>query len=71
MGCAGPVHEGTTALAFAQSVGDDPAMAGGVGPGRDCYLGRLVVAETGGDPASADFGDCHPAHAQHYLDMFG
>lgn len=45
-------------------------MAGGVGPGWDYYLDRLAVAETGGDPASVDFGDYHPVHAQHYLDMF-
>ncbi|MGW5989215.1 SRPBCC family protein [Streptomyces anulatus] len=64
-------YEGTTTLTFTQSVGDDPAMVGGVGPGWDYYLDRLVVAETGGDPASVDFGDYHPVHAQHYLDMFG
>ncbi|MEU2100437.1 SRPBCC family protein [Streptomyces globisporus] len=63
-------HEGATTLTFTQSVGDDPAMAGGVGPGWDYYLDRLVAAETGGDPASVDFGDYHPVHTQHYLDMF-
>lgn len=29
---------GTTTLTFTRSVGDDPAMAGEVGPGRDYYL---------------------------------
>ncbi|MGW3405449.1 SRPBCC family protein [Streptomyces zhihengii] len=63
-------HEGTTRLTFSQSVGDDPAMAGGVGPGWDYYLDRLVAAETGGDPAAVDFGDYHPVHEKHYLEMF-
>ncbi|WP_313750347.1 SRPBCC family protein [Streptomyces parvus] len=63
-------HEGATTLTFTQSVGDDPSTAGGVGPGWDYYLDRLVAAETGGDPASVDFGDYHPVHTRHYLDMF-
>lgn len=61
--------DGTTTLRFSQSV-PDPAMAVDVGPGWDYYLDRMVVAETGGDPASVDFDDYHPALSGHYRAEF-
>jgi uncharacterized protein YndB with AHSA1/START domain len=57
--------DGVTTLTFAQSM-DDPAMAENVGPGWEYYLDRLVVAETGGDPAAIDFGDYYPALSEYY-----
>jgi uncharacterized protein YndB with AHSA1/START domain len=57
--------DGVTTLSFAQSM-DDPAMAENVGPGWEYYLDRLVVAETGGDPAAIDFNDYYPALSEYY-----
>ncbi|WP_275002852.1 SRPBCC family protein [Promicromonospora iranensis] len=57
--------DGVTTLTFAQSM-DDPAMAENVGPGWEYYLDRLVAAETGGDPATVDFGDYYPALSGYY-----
>ncbi|MFD0427240.1 polyketide cyclase [Streptomyces zhihengii] len=50
--------------------GRRPCDGGWSGPGWDYYLDRLVAAETGGDPAEVDFGDYHPVHEKHYLEMF-
>jgi uncharacterized protein YndB with AHSA1/START domain len=57
---------GVTTLVFTQP-GVDPAEAENVGPGWEYYLDRLVAAETGGDPADADFErDYYPAMQEHY-----
>lgn len=61
--------DGTTTLRFAQDV-PDQELAQGVGPGWDYYLDRLVLAETGGDPAAAVWDDYYPALKQHYADLF-
>jgi len=61
--------DGTTTLTFSQSV-PDAAWAGGVGPGWEWYLDRLVAAESGGDVAALDFGDYHPAMEEDYREMF-
>lgn len=62
--------DGVTTLTFSQSV-PEPAMAGGVGPGWDYYLDRLVAAESGADVGAIDFdSDYYPAMEQHYLDVF-
>ncbi|MFB8385205.1 hypothetical protein [Streptomyces rubiginosohelvolus] len=78
----GDVREGVARLAVGRVDGvagcqgghDLPGLRGAFeGPERtgwDCNLDRLVAAETGGDPASVDFGEYHPVHKQHYLDMF-
>lgn len=59
-------RDGVTTLVFTQP-GIAPAEAGSVGPGWEYYLDRLVLAETGGDPASADFErDYYPAMQDHY-----
>jgi len=60
---------GTTTLTFAQAVPDAPT-AGSVGPGWEYYLDRLVAAETGAAVDRVDFGDYHPALAQHYTRLF-
>jgi len=58
--------DGVTTLSFSQpDVGPDDVPS--VGPGWEYYLDRLVLAETGGDPATADFErDYYPAMADHY-----
>lgn len=62
-------EDGVTTLTFAQDV-PDPQMAGGVGPGWEYYLDRMVAAETSGDVASVDFDDYYPALSGHYLGLF-
>lgn len=58
--------DGVTTLVFTQPA-VDPAEAENVGPGWEYYLDRLVLAETGGDPAQADFErDYFPAMQEHY-----
>jgi uncharacterized protein YndB with AHSA1/START domain len=58
--------DGVTTLSFSQpGVGHEDVL--GAGPGWEYYLDRLVVAESGGDPATVDFeGDYYPAMADHY-----
>lgn len=59
-------RNGVTTLVFTQP-GIDPAQAGDTGPGWEYYLDRLVLAETGGDPADVDFErDYYPAMKDHY-----
>ena len=47
-------EDGVTTLTFAQP-GVTAEQVGGVGPGWDYYLDRLVDAETGADPSLRDF----------------
>jgi uncharacterized protein YndB with AHSA1/START domain len=61
--------DGVTTLTFAQRM-SDPAVAADVGPGWDYYLDRLVAAETGGDVATVDFTDYHPADSDYYRSLF-
>jgi uncharacterized protein YndB with AHSA1/START domain len=61
--------DGVTTFTFSQSV-PEPTMAESVGPGWDYYLDRMVLAETGGDPAKLDFDDYYPALAEHYRGEF-
>lgn len=61
--------DGVTTLLFAQDV-PTPAMAEGVGPGWEYYLDRLLVAETGGDPATVEWDDYYPALSEHYRALF-
>ncbi len=61
--------DGVTTLTFSQSV-PHGAMAGGVGPGWEYYLDRLVAAETGADVAAIDFDDYYPGQQDHYVAMF-
>jgi len=62
--------DGVTTLTFSQP-GVTQEQAGGVGPGWDYYLDRLVDAETGADPALRDFDrDYYPATAEHYTSQF-
>jgi uncharacterized protein YndB with AHSA1/START domain len=61
--------DGETTLTFAQSV-PEPTMAESVGPGWDYYLDRMVLAETGGDPATLDFDDYYPRLTDHYRAQF-
>jgi uncharacterized protein YndB with AHSA1/START domain len=57
---------GVTTLTFSQP-GVDPEEVPSIGPGWEYYLDALVAAETGGDPAAADFErDYYPAMAEHY-----
>lgn len=58
-----------TTLTFAQSV-PDAQLAEGVGPGWQYYLDRLMLAETGADPADIDFDDYYPALKKHYRELF-
>jgi uncharacterized protein YndB with AHSA1/START domain len=59
-------EDGVTTLTFCQP-GVTAEQVGGVGPGWDYYLDRLVDAETGADPAQRDFErDYYPATADHY-----
>ncbi|TRY17117.1 SRPBCC family protein [Tessaracoccus rhinocerotis] len=60
---------GVTTLTFAQSV-PDAQLAEGVGPGWQYYLDRLMLAETGADPADIDFDDYYPALKEHYRELF-
>jgi uncharacterized protein YndB with AHSA1/START domain len=63
--------EGVTTLTFSQP-GVTKEQVGGVGPGWDYYLDRLVDVETGADPAQRDFErDYYPATAEHYISQFG
>ena len=63
-------RDGVTTLTFSQP-GVTQEQAGGVGPGWDYYLDRLVDAETGADPALRDFDrDYYPATAEHYTSQF-
>lgn len=62
--------DGVTTLTFSQP-GVTAEQAGGVGPGWDYYLDRLVDVETGMDPALRDFErDYYPATAEHYTSQF-
>lgn len=62
--------DGVTTLTFAQP-GITADNAGGVGPGWDYYLDRLVDVETGVDPALRDFDrDYYPVRAEHYTSQF-
>ena len=62
--------EDVTTLTFCQDV-PDPSLAEGVGPGWHYYLDRLVIAETGGDPAQVEWADYYPALCEHYRAEFG
>jgi uncharacterized protein YndB with AHSA1/START domain len=63
--------DGVTTLTFTQP-GVTRENAGGVGPGWDYYLDRLVDVETGADPARRDFDrDYYPSTAEHYTAQFG
>jgi uncharacterized protein YndB with AHSA1/START domain len=62
--------DGVTTLTFSQP-GVTREQVGGVGPGWDYYLDRLVDVETGADPAQRDFDrDYYPATADYYRDQF-
>lgn len=59
-------RDGVTTLVFTQP-GIDPVEVETVGPGWEYYLNRLVLVETGGDPATVDFDrDYFPAMLEHY-----
>lgn len=60
---------GVTTLEFSQSV-PSGEMAGGVGPGWEWYLDRLVAAETGADVDDLSFDDYFPSMQAHYTGMF-
>ncbi|WP_028651842.1 SRPBCC family protein [Nocardioides halotolerans] len=61
--------DGVTTLTFSQP-GVSAEQLGGVGPGWDYYLDRLVDVETGADPARRDFErDYYPATSAHYTDQ--
>jgi len=62
-------QDGVTTLTFSQP-GVTAEQVGGVGPGWDYYLDRLVDVETGADPALRDFDDYYPATAEHYTSQF-
>ena len=61
--------DGVTTLTFGQ-VMSDPAAASDIGPGWECYLDRLVAAETGGDVGAVDFDDYYPSQSAHYTAQF-
>lgn len=62
--------DGVTTLTFCQP-GVTQEQVGGVGPGWDYYLDRLVDAETGVDPAGRDFErDYYPAMSDYYRAQF-
>jgi len=62
--------DGVTTLTFSQP-GVTREQVGGVGPGWDYYLDRLVDVETGADPSQRDFDrDYYPATADHYTAQF-
>lgn len=62
--------DGVTTLTFTQP-GITADNAGGVGPGWDYYLDRLVDVESGQDPAQRNFDrDYYPATAEHYTSQF-
>ena len=62
--------DGVTTLTFAQP-GVTREQVGGVGPGWDYYLDRLVDAETGADPSQRNFErDYYPSTAAHYTEQF-
>ena len=62
--------DGVTTLTFSQP-GVTREQVGGVGPGWDYYLDRLVDVETGADPALRDFErDYYPATSDHYTSQF-
>ena len=62
--------DGVTTLTFSQP-GVTREQVGGVGPGWDYYLDRLVDVETGADPSQRDFDrDYYPATADHYVSQF-
>ena len=62
--------DGVTTLTFSQP-GITVEQVGGVGPGWDYYLDRLVDVETGQDPALRDFDrDYYPATAERYTSQF-
>lgn len=61
---------GITTLTLSQP-GVTVEQAGGVGPGWDYYLDRLVDVESGEDPARRDFErDYYPATSEHYTAQF-
>jgi uncharacterized protein YndB with AHSA1/START domain len=62
--------DGVTTLTLSQP-GVTAEQAGGVGPGWEYYLDRLVDAHNGVDPAGRDFErDYYPAMADYYRDQF-
>jgi hypothetical protein len=62
--------DGVTTLTLSQP-GVTAEQAGGVGPGWEYYLDRLVDAQNGVDPAGRDFErDYYPAMADYYRDQF-
>jgi uncharacterized protein YndB with AHSA1/START domain len=60
--------DGVTTLTFSQP-GVTKEQVGGVGPGWDYYLDRLVDVETGADPALRSWGDYEPTGG-HYTEQF-
>jgi uncharacterized protein YndB with AHSA1/START domain len=60
---------GVTTLTFSQP-GVTQEQVGGVGPGWDYYLDRLVDAESGVDPAGRTWDDYYPATSDHYTRQF-
>jgi uncharacterized protein YndB with AHSA1/START domain len=62
--------DGITTLTFAQPE-VTLEQVGGVGPGWDYYLDRLVLVESGGDPATLSFErDYYPSTSAHYTSQF-
>jgi uncharacterized protein YndB with AHSA1/START domain len=62
--------DGVTTLTFRQP-GVTAEQAGGVGPGWDYYLDRLLDVEAGVDPSRRDFErDYYPATSEHYTAQF-
>lgn len=57
--------DGVTTLTFRQP-GVTRESVGGVGPGWDYYLDRLVDVLDGLDPAGRDFDDYYPGTSEHY-----
>jgi uncharacterized protein YndB with AHSA1/START domain len=60
--------DGVTTLTFSQP-GVTEEQVGGVGPGWDYYLDRLVDAETGADPGQRTW-DHYAATAAHYTEQY-
>ena len=61
-------EDGVTTLTFAQP-GITAQNAGGVGPGWDFYLDRLVDAETGADPMLRTW-EQYESTGEHYTSQF-
>lgn len=62
--------DGVTTITFSQP-GVTREQVGGVGPGWDYYLDRLVDVETGVDPSLRDFDrDYYPSTCDHYTSQF-